>query len=394
MRILRIKSLHLENVSRFGNTKIDFKDGLNVICGTNGIGKTTILDAAAAVFVSRSYVNVRKRADAGDLISNVRLTYEVDGIALQHQGRVANKNVTEQSLPFGVQDHSLNVLYIKTARDIFYTKNESIKRDPSRNDTEHQVQASNGINVHEIKDWLANRYLFKHMGDSWPDFRKENLDLAIRTFSRLDSRVSLATVDTTTFDIMVNTPAGLIPYEFLSSGFRAIYAMILGIVKEIEYRRLEIAAEDFAGVILIDEVELHLHPTWQRAVVGVLKDLFKSAQIIVTTHSPHVIQSCNGDEVISLIEGPDGPVVRAASVGPYGFKGWTLEEILEEVMGLEGVVSEEYRKTMRAFDAAIDRDEPKSVREALHILEQMLHPDSSMRKLLRIQAAPYLGGES
>lgn len=118
--------MHLENVSRFGNTKIDFKDGLNVICGTNGIGKTTILDAAAAVFVSRSYVNVRKRADAGDLISNVRLTYEVDGIALQHQGRVANKNVTEQSLPFGVQDHSLNVLYIKTARDIFYTKTKAL----------------------------------------------------------------------------------------------------------------------------------------------------------------------------------------------------------------------------------------------------------------------------
>lgn len=54
------------------------------------------------------------------------------------------------------------------------------------------------------------------------------------------------------------------------------------------------------GVVLIDELDLHLHPKWQRQVVGDLKKIFPKVQFVATTHSPFIIQSLDEGELMTL----------------------------------------------------------------------------------------------
>jgi predicted ATP-binding protein involved in virulence len=180
-----------------------------------------------------------------------------------------------------------------------------------------------------LKRWLANRFLFAVHQGSLSDIELANFEFAKRCFSILDPRVEFSSVEAATFDVFVNTPQGRVPFEYLSSGFRAALAMLLGIIREIEVRRLEMLAREFDGVILIDELDLHLHPTWQRLIVRALKDAFPRTQFIVTTHSPHMIQNAERGEVIALINDDEGnPRVANFELSEFGFKGWTIEEIL------------------------------------------------------------------
>ncbi|WP_170936180.1 AAA family ATPase, partial [Escherichia coli] len=83
----------------------------------------------------------------------------------------------------------------------------------------------------------------------------------------------------------MNTPNGEIWYEYLSSGFKSCMAIIIGIIKEIELRFIkeDIYAADFDGVIIIDEIEMHLHPDWQARITEVMTTMFPQTQFIVTT---------------------------------------------------------------------------------------------------------------
>lgn len=223
----------------------------------------------------------------------------------------------------------------------------------------------------------------------------QNLSVAESFFSLLDPKVKLDRVDIRTFDIIVSTPSGLIPFEYLSSGFRSAYILLLGILKEIEFRGLNVSAKDFSGVIVIDELDLHLHPIWQREIGGALKKAFPSAQIIASTHSPHVIQAAQASEVVALVRNSDGDVYsREVPSTKYGYAGWTLEEVLEDIMGMEDTKTPIFRDAMRDFDRAIDGDDARAVAQSLAVLDEMLHANNPLRKLISIQAAPYAGGDA
>jgi len=137
---------------------------------------------------------------------------------------------------------------------------------------------------------------------------------------------------------------GLCPFNNLSDGYRNMVA----IVADIAHRASRLnphfgkdAAKEASGVVLIDEIDLHLHPKWQRQVVGDLKKTFPKLQFIVTTHSPFIIQSLASGEMIDLnhleqdIDSygfPDGIALPAPKCE---FSNKTIEDIAEGVMGVE-----------------------------------------------------------
>jgi predicted ATP-binding protein involved in virulence len=127
----------------------------------------------------------------------------------------------------------------------------------------------------------------------------------------------------------------------LSDGERSFLALICDLG-----RRLALANPILenplhgAGVALIDELELHLHPKWQREVTEKLRTTFPNVQFIATTHSPFVIQSLRPGELINL--DPD-------EFGEYADK--SIEDIAENVMGVDlPQKSERYRKMMEAAE--------------------------------------------
>lgn len=384
--LLCVDSLHLKNIARFDDIQLRFQPGMNYLCGTNGIGKTTILEAIASAFVRSNYITIRKKVSAS-LPGVIQVGGHSDGQPISAEGQIAEFVLEAGSQPFGFNGLSPYVLNIKTSRDFSYSRTHHLQADPDRRDHDAQQQALNGLPSGDIKLWFANRWLFRGERERWPEHKYDNLIAAITSFSLIDKSVRLSHVDSSNFDIMVETPSGIIPFELLSSGYRASFSIILGILKEIEYRKLDVRGADFGGLILIDELDLHLHPTWQREIGRILKAAFPCAQIIATTHSPHIIQSAEKGEVIAIIDGDNGPCVNEVGYGEYGFRGWTIEEILRDVMGLDEVVTEEYRTAMRKFDDAVDAGDGESANSALTVLEAMLHPNNHLRKLLRLQAA-------
>ena len=84
------------------------------------------------------------------------------------------------------------------------------------------------------------------------------------------------------------------------------------------------------GVVLIDEIDLHLHPKWQKTIVPNLKDLFPNIQFILTTHSPFIIQSLEGVKGARIINLDDDE-------SPYDYSRQTyrsVEDIAENVMNV------------------------------------------------------------
>jgi predicted ATP-binding protein involved in virulence len=113
----------------------------------------------------------------------------------------------------------------------------------------------------------------------------------------------------------------------LSDGFRTMLVMIADIAYRAAVLNPQLgkeAAQKTPGVVLIDEIDLHLHPLWQRRVVEDLKRTFPQIQFIATTHSEHIIQSLRTGELIDL-NSPD-------SVPKAEYENKSIEYIAENVM--------------------------------------------------------------
>jgi predicted ATP-binding protein involved in virulence len=105
-------------------------------------------------------------------------------------------------------------------------------------------------------------------------------------------------------DILGKTKNGnWLPLKNLSDGYRSI----VHLTADLAYRAIQLnpqlgerAVLETEGIVLIDEIDMHLHPKWQRHIVEDLKRTFPKIQFIVTTHSPFIVQSLKAHEVISL----------------------------------------------------------------------------------------------
>ncbi len=87
------------------------------------------------------------------------------------------------------------------------------------------------------------------------------------------------------------------------------------------------------GVLLIDEIENHLHPTWQRKVIPALRKYFPNVQIFATTHSPFVVAGLKTGQVHLLNRDANGVVT--ATTNTEDIVGWTADEILRTMMGVK-----------------------------------------------------------
>ena len=157
----------------------------------------------------------------------------------------------------------------------------------------------------------------------------------------------------------------------LSDGERSFLALVSDLG-----RRLALANPllenplDGAGVVLIDELELHLHPKWQLEVVEKLRSAFPNIQFIVTTHSPFILQTAREGEVMKL----DGDL----AVEPAGR---TLEEVARLVMDVTNTDrSPRHQKmldTARRYLALVDEAkaaQPARRDQIQHELVEMLAP--------------------
>jgi hypothetical protein len=165
--------------------------------------------------------------------------------------------------------------------------------------------------------------------------------------------------------LLVETPSGAqLSLQSLSDGYRTVAALVLDIVKQLinAYGQLAIVEQPdgtivipHEGVVLIDEIDVHLHVSWQQRIGFWLKTHFPNLQFIVTTHSPFICQAADEGGLVRLPA--PGENVSAKIVSGDLFKrvvnGSADEAVLSELFGLESSYSRP-AALMRAELAALE----------------------------------------
>ncbi|MDT8872970.1 AAA family ATPase [Komagataeibacter rhaeticus] len=138
-------------------------------------------------------------------------------------------------------------------------------------------------------------------------------------------------------------------FEQMSDGYRNIIAIAsdLAIKMAMLNPHLGTAAlRETSGVVLIDEIDLHLHPKWQRRICDDLRRTFPRVQFICTSHSPFIIQSLQSGEELVVLDGQ--PTAETANM--------TLEEVAEGLMGVNNAETSRRYKDMKDTARALLED--------------------------------------
>jgi hypothetical protein len=389
--MLHVEALTIRGVAGIEELDLSFQPGLNLIAGPNGSGKTTILECIGHSFYAFAESsrllrrNARHKRGLWTVSARMGERQEKKELAVEifHPNEVMFLNE-------GFEDASRQAIVLKSQRVIPYAEVTSIARDPADDMNRFTHDAAAGAAVLDAKNWFVHRYLWSaHIGSLSPAQLK-NLARARECFGLLEAGVTFSRVMPETNDILVSTPAGEVYFEYLSAGYQSCLAVFLTVIKEIEYRFKSPAIEvsDYDGLVLVDDIDLHLHPSLHVKMVEGLRNLVPKAQIIATTHSPHVLQAAGPGEVIALgFDAMGSVVLRELPNGPFGLQGWTVDEVLLRVLGLPSTRTPAYRDAELELERAIADNDRAAAYAAYKTLDLMLHPDNPSREALRAALA-------
>lgn len=385
--MLKIHNIKITDIGPIKNLELTFDNHFNIICGQNGIGKTTILDCLAQSF-GVNQISVKR--SAGQDNGNWKISVSIHG---EHQSKQFNisafhpNQMTYEGM-HGFYQNSNDIIVFKTHRDIPYQHLSSLNTDPQKDIGTFARETMQGSLPNDLKNWFVSRHLWSAHPNHLDEHQIKNIDLAKECFNILNPQISFSKVNPNSNDIMLKTPNGEIYFEYLSSGYKSCMAVLIGLIKEIEFRYKNPSKfiKDFNGIVFIDEIDLHLHPEWQAKIYETLKIILPNAQVFTSTHSPHIIQVANAKEIIPLTLDETNEVKLNQIINQkYGCQGWSVEEILTDVMGMTETRTSTYLDAISNFNIAIDNDDFESANAQFLILDAMLHPENSLKKILKIQ---------
>lgn len=142
------------------------------------------------------------------------------------------------------------------------------------------------------------------------------------------------------------TPYGWVPIWSLGLGYRTMIAWIVDLASRL-FDRYPDSPDPIAepAVVLVDEIDLHLHPRWQRKIMSFLSERFKNTQFIVTAHSPLIVQAAT-DANIAVLRREGDHVVIDQSI--KAVRGWRIDQVLtSDLFGLETARPPEFDELLR-----------------------------------------------
>ena len=166
----------------------------------------------------------------------------------------------------------------------------------------------------------------------------------------------------------------------LSAGTQGVYLWALyAAIKMVHHYKFERGWAQKPAILLIDEIENHLHPTWQRRVIPALLEHFPGLQIFATTHSPFVVAGLKAGQV-HLLNRDENGVVRATT-NTEDIVGWTTDEILRTFMGVDDPTDEATAKAASELrqlrdEGTRDMEDAEAARQArMHELRRLVDRD-------------------
>jgi predicted ATP-binding protein involved in virulence len=351
-----LTALSLTDFRSFASCRIDFHCRLTVIFGKNGTGKSSIIDAIA-IILKTEFSNAGSIESAGILASKTdsrRLprvlgdltTYEpsstrliqVEGsygfdeaFSIGHAVGGTSSQISHVGKRIGsvLSGHGVGNLPL-------FAVFRAVRKygDASTDLSNSPVSRSDGyrdcLDVSRSRDGLTSwfkRQLLKRgrsgLASTEATAVLEALKTAVPSLASVEYDADLA-------DLVVDFGAGEVPFGSLSDGQRGFFAMIAEIAIRCTQLNPQLngdAIRQTKGLVLVDEIDLHLHPEWQRQIVRSLVETFPNIQFVVTTHSPVVLTEVEPESVVDL----DRPEANfAPELSSFGKdSGWVTREVMD-----------------------------------------------------------------
>jgi len=409
---VRIRELSLSNFRVFGeHAPFVFLDRVTVIAGVNGKGKTAVMDAIALlasrllplISPARSGYRTIMPTEVHGLAEQVDLALKVNCAGTPIDFRLNYSRQTRKMIrstvpgvvrdrvkmaygdPTRAGDQAPLVVYYTTDRAGFRLP-RSLPRELPRDQALAYVRALRSRMI-DYRDFMARYRVW-----TGPNGEMRNVEAFGRALSTFLEGFSDPEIEEAPLRLRVKKGGEALYLDQLSDGERSLLAIVADLVRRLSLANPEIADPlQGAGVVLIDEIELHLHPTWQRNVIEKLRTTFPNIQFIATTHSPFVIQSLRAGELINL---------DPEEFGEYADK--SIEDIAENVMGVDvPQKSERYRLMMEAAEAYFRLlRESGSTTAGIEATEQRLNElaapfsdDPAFQALLKLERETQRGGD-
>ena len=159
----------------------------------------------------------------------------------------------------------------------------------------------------------------------------------------------------------------------LSSGYRNMLALVMDFARRLAQANPQMENPlEAEAVLMIDELDLHLHPTWQQKIIPDLRKVFPNTQIIATTHSPEIVTTVERHQVKIL----ENYQIKEC---PTPTRGRSSSDIVRDVLGLEKLRPDtEESRTLTALFDAIDKDNLEEAKRLRLKLQDWEHFDSDL----------------
>lgn len=406
---MRIDRLKITNFKRFASCEFKFDPQFNLIIGDNAAGKSSALDALS-IAVDGWFLGLRGAQTAGGIGPehvHVDAQQFEDKVNFEKQfparieasGQVMGQNLTwsrELSSEKGrtttiwakdlinvakEADHRVRTnevvtlplictygnerLWFESPHRKITKKKSSSPELPSRFDgyrdcTEFEIQET------DLLDWIR--------AEQSASYARKADTIALRVMKQaIASCVEFASdfyFDDRYPDLILMTEqTDFQMFRHLSDGQRIMLTLIGDLAKRAIMLNPHLGTDvlqQTPGIVMIDELDLHLHPTWQRRVIHDLKRTFPQIQFVVTTHSPQLIGEALPREIRILDHG-------TVSTPPRSY-GVDSSRILEEVMHASPR-NVETEKLLSGLAELIDKEDMVGARAALNLVEEKLGPD-------------------
>lgn len=406
--LFSLRRVRLRNFRCVADRAVDISERITVFAGDNGLGKTCWLEAIAAAVgallpamdagPAPPLVNVDVRQQIRQLRGLPDRQYQLPlevyieaaiqghplrwtrGIeTMSRDTPVADDDalqVVGATIARAVRDHSQQQLpvlaYYGTERlwpalDAYKDRREVGSRFDGYRDS---LQAAS--THRHMLDWVRH-YTLVELQRKAPQVQLRAIERAV--IACVEGAVQFG-YDLALEDLTLTMADGQVfTFGMLSDGYRNIVAMVADIAWRASILNPQLGDRAPAlaeGIVLVDEIDLHLHPKWQRRVLADLHRAFPRLQFVATTHSPFIIQSLRPGQLVNL--DPDSADALYADRSP--------EDIAEQIMGVE--IPQRSERRQREYEAA---------RRFYELLDQM--PDADDPTLLRLKAeldeivAPY-----
>jgi len=314
-----LRKIHLVNIGPFPELELDLQSDWNVILGDNGVGKSSILKALAACFCGKDvepYASrlVRSGQPSGTIVLETpRNTYRME-IRLKSSGTADVAILPTR--PLDVE--GVLALGFPALRAVSWDRPRGATAEGRQRATVEDllpiVKGDPDPRLDRLKQWIVNldsriNYEKSHDGDK----RYERL---LQRFFEIVDRVTpgmaikFGHVNQDTREVTVVTDDGEIPIELISQGS----VSLMGWIGVLLQRLYEIHGDDADptqryALVLIDEIDAHMHPEWQQSIVDDMTGIFPNVQFLATTHSPLVVGGMKGRQVKRFVRDAEGRTV-------------------------------------------------------------------------------------